>query len=74
MGKFTDDILVPADKAGQPVIAGSLFRTLGVSGAGVQAQAKALEAWLATNTPEPVLRQSLERAGFGWLLAEHDAA
>lgn len=60
MGKFTDDVRVPAALARQPVIAGSLFETLGVASDGIQAQATAPETWLKTNTPEPALRQPLE--------------
>jgi hypothetical protein len=52
----------------QPETVPTLLRQLGVRGPCAVQEANALRAWLGDNVPNPALRMSFRRNGYGFLL------
>ena len=58
----------------QPTNVPTLLRELGIDHTSVEKQKPALRDWLAHHPPNPMLRVSMRRNGYGLLLAENSVA
>jgi hypothetical protein len=57
-----------ADRSAQPETVAKLLREMGLRNASALQQADALQAWVRDNVPNPALRISIRRNGYGSVL------